>query len=375
MVNKFRTDYLKLLYKLDTVHDFSMFSKPILDQNTRFKMKDVNLNKIWDDVTSINENKWIQLIMKTENFRTVSPGQIFELTIDLTDDNQMKLIPGFIKEKFNVIGHANIIRDAVLDDHVIFDNVVCTFAYIWDAQGYTCDIKSVLKTSVSFDEEMKLLFPENVELKVGTDVIWSTSPEKTSQILQKTNNTESESFTESLTIYRQTNPHLEGNSIGSLNALIKPLLADLSNPAKLADINYLFDIKRSGDAFQVITCEALNKIEGTKNYIFATIDRLAFLHARIRNIPCMYFPKPAINSKILLYVPGPEWSSATPMEDVQQKQKRPDSGDRQTDEPAHKIQRIEGGSSKHVLFRKPKKLQNRYSMRVLKKIFEKMKIK
>jgi hypothetical protein len=54
-----------------------------------------------------------------------------------------------------------------------------------------------------------------------------------------------------------------------------------------------FDIKRSGDMSQIVRCDTLNKHEKIGKcykHVFVTADKIAFLNARIKNIPCILLP-------------------------------------------------------------------------------------
>ena len=84
-------------------------------------------------------------------------------------------------------------------------------------------------------------------------------------------------------------------TIGALKKCIDGTLSsklDLFLPNSNKDPNiiapYAFDIKRSGDALQVLRARSLNSDENKKGtIIFVTIDRLAFLHARILQTPAI----------------------------------------------------------------------------------------
>ena len=70
---------------------------------------------------------------------------------------------------------------------------------------------------------------------------------------------------------------------------ISPALTDFNNKIYDDDskLNFPLDIKRSGDACQLIRTKYLNAKYPDTLYIFVTIDELAFLSARLQNIPAI----------------------------------------------------------------------------------------
>jgi SepF-like predicted cell division protein (DUF552 family) len=78
----------------------------------------------------------------------------------------------------------------------------------------------------------------------------------------------------------------------------------------------LFDIKRSGDAFQVLMTQQLNAAAANASataagatdteYIFVTIDHLAFLKARLNGIPAMFTAKDSMTDDRLIFMYKPE---------------------------------------------------------------------
>ena len=78
------------------------------------------------------------------------------------------------------------------------------------------------------------------------------------------------------------------NTIPRLETILDKFYTIENEMVSKGDAAYGLDIKRSGDAFQVIRVKTLNNLcKSEKKVIFITNDKLAFLHARLLKVPCI----------------------------------------------------------------------------------------
>jgi hypothetical protein len=183
----------------------------------------------------------------------------------------------------------NFIVDSSHKKFTLFDNSVCTVSKLWDSATSKCVLSD---QQVENDLLDKLLMTDDVLISHNNNKTLLTCRsnlkvefEKTTSIQFRESSVNNQVFTEKNQLkemFKKKNdkPYIYPMFIGD---------ATSEDAAINSYINKCLDLKRSGDALQVITCEDLHQPDNT--YVFITHDQFAFMHARLRNIRAILVTK------------------------------------------------------------------------------------
>jgi hypothetical protein len=275
-------------------------------QNMDWEKK--NIAKMEDILFKAKINRGMQ-------FSITQPAQLIVMDIEnniIHNENQNKIIEITYHNNINIYKHLNALIKAVLFGNVndtdqtkgieinfivdsshkkftLFDNSVCTVSKLWDSATSKCVLIND-EREVKKDLLHKLLMTDDVIISHNNNnktllTCESVEFEKTTSIQFRESSIKNQVFTEKNQLkemFKKKNdkPYIYPMFIGD---------ATSEDAAINSYINKCLDLKRSGDALQVITCEDLHQPDNT--YVFITHDQFAFMHARLRNIRAILVTK------------------------------------------------------------------------------------
>ena len=219
--------------------------------------------------------------------------QLLEIEIDWSRDKENSDIPlntmQHIINKFFMSCDPNKILKYMVDrgDPRISKRIenVCHIVHKWDGGSFMCKNDIPLKFIAEKKYYPHVLYAfDSIGLSMDKDKLSvlfdSYDWEKSSQVIVNDNT----NFQGKVTAISKNSLT---KSIVEHNFETFPYPSEITMP-KLPDYNYAFDVKRSGDAFQVHATAQLNNADPCNKFIFFTGDQLAFLLARLMKVPSIY---------------------------------------------------------------------------------------
>ena len=204
-----------------------------------------------------------------------------EFCSDDTTNDVIDLIDEFFSASPSNPNHQEMLFDA--DFAFLEDNFPCVYSvtHKWDSRNKYCP--QITDSNIEYPIHVLNESVDNVWFKIDS----------TARIHFNTNDQDAE-FSDGTNTYK-TLKSKEDPNVGKPGYLFKSVdalregLIGLSkfpnmiynhNVSDVCTVNYALDIKRSGDAFMISRCKSLN-------IIFVTVDQLAFLEAKLKNVKCI----------------------------------------------------------------------------------------
>ena len=257
--------------------------------------------------------------MKTEKTeKTQETREASGLYSEQDKSKRFKNLSIIIKQFFSNVDKVCLIVDVSsvsLDDFNISNNtneamyIHCNIASDWDgAMKSKCGLADP-EISQEINESKNLLertlFGFSDIYLTLTDNIKTALLEKNNQKLKRNINDATVEVTPLSECIRDFKNKTEAAKSNKNKTEVKNCFLD--NPKIGVQQMDLFDVKRTGDAYQVLMTKKLNE-NNTKNkkYVFVTVDHLAFLKARLNGVPSIFTNIDSLTRERIMFLYKPD---------------------------------------------------------------------
>lgn len=241
------------------------------------------------------------------------------------DDNTIATVIDKIEEHFGLTTKPNIIFDCECKFLATKTNDICSITKLWDSRNDNCIvIPSDIYPQVGQPESFENIF--FVYEKASTiafdsllkrEYIFKNSPRRD---LTYTLSGKDDPYYLNPSSRATTNTPWMFKTVDLLRKGILGLVRDktcipggkLATDHELINVNLSLDVKRSGDGCMIHRAKS-------KDYIFATIDQLAFLEAKLKGVKCILISFSSNNSICKLQLYNPSISMTQPISSLSQR--------------------------------------------------------